>query len=190
VVILDLDMRKPKIHLGFGVSNQIGMSTLLIHKNTIQESIHHSELENLDFITSGPVPPNPSELIISGALDTLIEDLKKEYDYIIVDDPPIGLVSDAMETLKKADFPIYVFKNEYSKKYFTNNIDRLILDNGINKLSVILNSVEINKSTYGKGYGAYGYGNYGYGYGHGYYDDAPALKQSFIKKFFKNKNGI
>ena len=131
VVIIDLDMRRPKIHIGFGVKNTCGMSTLLINRNTIEECIHHSELENLDFITSGPIPPNPAELIISGELEKVIEKLKKSYDYIMIDNPPIGLVSDAMETLKKADYPIYVFKNEYSRKNFINNIDKLILENGI-----------------------------------------------------------
>jgi capsular exopolysaccharide synthesis family protein len=196
VILLDLDMRKPKIHLGFGVENTVGMSTLLIGKSTFEETIHHSDFNNLDFITSGPVPPNPSELIINGKLKVIIEDLKKTYDYVIVDNPPIGLVSDAMEMLKSADYPIYVFKNEYSKKNFVNNLDRLILDNGISKLSIILNSVEMGKGSYGSGYGygySYGYGyggGYGYGYGHGYYntdDVLPKKNKKFKKIFSRNK---
>jgi len=193
VVILDLDMRKPKIHLGFGVNNNVGMSTLLIAKNSINDCIHHSELQNLDFITSGPVPPNPSELIISGVLDEVVEKLKQTYDYVIIDNPPIGLVSDAMEMLKKADYPIYVFKNGYSKKNFVNNLDRLILDNHISKLSVILNAVEMGKGYYGSGYGYgqnYGYG-YGYGYGtsNGYYDiqEVVSNKKINIKNIFTFK---
>jgi tyrosine-protein kinase Etk/Wzc len=181
VVILDLDMRKPKIHIGFGVGNDIGMSTLLIGKAEISECIHHSELDGLDFITSGPVPPNPSELIINGKLDIIIKELQNKYDLVIVDNPPIGLVSDAMELLKKADYPIYVFKNEYSKKYFINNVDQLIVDNGIKKLSIILNSVETIKKSYRGGYG----GAYGYG---GYYEDEPVSQKSFINKMFGRKS--
>jgi tyrosine-protein kinase Etk/Wzc len=190
VVILDLDMRKPKIHLGFGVENTVGMSTLLINKTTYEECIHHSGFDNLDFITSGPIPPNPSELIISGKLDKIVEDLKQMYDFVIIDNPPIGLVSDAMEMLKKADYPIYVFKNEYSRKNFINNLDRLVLDNGISKLSIILNAVEMGKGSYGGGYGygySYGYGyggGYGYGYGQGYYDTKDVMPEK--KGFFKN----
>lgn len=184
VVILDLDMRKPKIHLGFGVENNVGMSTLLINKNKVEECIHKSELENLDFITSGPIPPNPSELIINGELDRVIEELKKIYDLVIIDNPPIGLVSDAMEILKKADYPIYVFKNEYSKKYFVNNVERLILDNNINKLSIILNGVDSSTKSYGGGYGI-GYGGYGYG---GYYEDEPAPQKGFLNKILKRKS--
>ncbi len=187
VVILDLDMRKPKIHLGFGVENNVGMSTLLIDEAKIDDCIKNSEQEGLDFITSGPVPPNPSELIINGKLDIIIEELKQVYDFVIIDNPPIGLVSDAMEVLKKADFPIYVFKNEYSKKYFVSNVDRLVLDNGIKKLSLILNSVEVGSKSYGGGYG-YGYGGgYGYGYGYGYggyYDDGPDVEKSRLSKIF------
>ena len=186
VVILDLDMRKPKIHLGFGVENTLGMSTLLIKSKEISECIHHSELENLDFITSGPIPPNPSELIINGELEKIVKQLHLIYDFVIIDNPPIGLVSDAMEILKIADYPIYVFKNEYSKKYFVNNVDRLILDNGISKLSIILNAVEHGKSAYGGGYG-YGYGGgYGYGYG-GYYEDEPKESHGILSGIFGRK---
>ncbi|PIQ16047.1 MAG: hypothetical protein COW67_05080 [Flavobacteriales bacterium CG18_big_fil_WC_8_21_14_2_50_32_9] len=181
VVIIDLDMRRPKIHIGFGVKNTCGMSTLLINRNTIEECIHHSELENLDFITSGPIPPNPAELIISGELEKVIEKLKKSYDYIMIDNPPIGLVSDAMETLKKADYPIYVFKNEYSRKNFINNIDKLILENGIKKLSIILNAVDFKDKYYSYGY------NYSYSYGqkNGYYYDSKEKETSLLDKILK-----
>lgn len=174
VVILDLDMRKPKIHLGFEVENERGMSTLLIGKDKIEQCIHHSSLENLDFITSGPVPPNPSELIINGEIDKVIKELKKTYDLIIIDNPPIGLVSDAMEMLQKADYPIYIFKSEYSKKSFIKNVDKLVLEDGISKLAVVLNSVEINRHSYGYGYG--------YGYGDGYYDIPELDKKSLMER--------
>ncbi|MBW6482128.1 MAG: polysaccharide biosynthesis tyrosine autokinase [Vicingaceae bacterium] len=181
VIIIDLDMRRPKIHIGFGVKNTFGMSTLLINRNTIEECIHHSELENLDFITSGPTPPNPAELIISGELEKVIEKLKKQYDYIMIDNPPIGLVSDAMETLKKADYPIYVFKNEYSRKNFINNIDKLILENGIKKLAIILNAVDFKDKYYSYGY------NYSYSYGqkNGYYYDSKEKETSMIENILK-----
>lgn len=181
VVIIDLDMRKPKIHKGFNVKNDCGMSTILINKNTIEECIHQSGLKGLDFITSGPIPPNPSELILSNALDNLLEKLKSSYDYVMIDNPPIGLVSDAMETLKKADYPIYVFKNEYSRKNFINNVDKLILENNIKKLSIILNGVDFTDKFYSYGY------NYGYTYGknEGYYTDKNADNSSIKNKLLK-----
>ncbi|MBX2960430.1 MAG: polysaccharide biosynthesis tyrosine autokinase [Flavobacteriales bacterium] len=180
VIILDLDMRRPKIHAGFGVNNDKGMSTILIDKDDIKSCIHHSELANLDFITSGPIPPNPSELIISGKLDDIVAELKKDYDLVVLDNPPIGLVSDAMEMLKKADYPIYVFKSEYSRKNFINNLNKLIGENGIKKLSIILNGVDYTNKFYSYGY------NYNYSYGNKdgyYYDDT--RNESKIKRFLK-----
>ena len=182
VIILDLDMRKPKIHIGFGVKNDKGMSTILIDKDEIKSCIHHSELENLDFITSGPIPPNPSELIISGKLDEVVEDLKKDYDLVILDNPPIGLVSDAMEMLKKVDYPIYIFKCEYSRKNFINNLNKLIIENGIKNLSVILNGVDFSNKYYSYGY------NYNYSYGNKdgyYYDDTK--KENLVNRVLKRK---
>src|SRR5690606_17661769 len=141
VIILDLDMRKPKIHKGFDVENIKGMSTLLIDKDKLENCIHHSKQENLDFITAGPVPPNPSELIINNRLDVILDELKKTYDLIIVDNPPIGLVTDGVEVIRKADYPLYIFRSEYSKKNFIHSIDRLIQENNIKNISVILNGV-------------------------------------------------
>ncbi len=96
VVILDLDMRKPKIHLGFNVENNHGISTLLIGRDTPEKCILKSSLANLDFITAGPIPPNPAELIINPKMDALLEHLKALYDVIIIDLPPVGIVSDEL----------------------------------------------------------------------------------------------
>ena len=179
VIVLDLDMRKPKIHIGFGVNNNEGMSTLLIKKSKLEDCINPSELEGLDFITAGPIPPNPAELIINGEIDKLVTELKKTYDTIIIDNPPVGLVTDGLSIIKKADFPIYVFKANYSKKHFTDNAERIIKDNKVSKLSIVLNNIDTQKSTYGKGYG-YGYTTYG-----GYYTEEQEDKKkrfSFKKK--------
>ncbi len=183
VVILDLDMRKPKIHIGFAVENSRGMSTLLIGKDTIDEAIQHSTLENLHIITAGPVPPNPSELIISKKMDDILEHLKTIYDVIIIDNPPVGLVSDGIAMIQKADYPIYIFRADYSKRNFIQNVDRLFNEANISRLSVLLNGVDVDRKNYGYNYG-YGYG-YGYGSGYGYYDeDKDKIKK---KKSFFNK---
>jgi capsular exopolysaccharide synthesis family protein len=173
VVLVDLDMRKPKVHKGFKVANTVGMSTLLIGKSTLEESIHHSEVENLDYITAGPVPPNPSELIISKPMEDLLAELKKRYDLVVIDTPPVGLVTDGLPIIQEADYPLYIFRADFSKKQFIQNADRLINENHIRKLSVILNGIDLERSRYTNSYG-YGYG-YGYGYrsayGDGYYNE-------------------
>lgn len=173
VVILDLDMRKPKIHLGFNVENNKGVSTLLIGKNTLEDCIIKSSLSNLDFITAGPIPPNPAELIINPKMDLLLENLKNLYDVIIIDLPPIGIVSDGIPMMQKADYPLYILRANYSRKMFIAQINKLMSENKVPNLSVILNGVEMSRLKYGYGYGySYGYGyGYGYSYGYGYYED-------------------
>ena len=183
VILLDLDMRRPKINKGFGVDNNYGMSTVLIGKSSIKEAIRHSDQDGLDFITAGPIPPNPSELIISERMGQIIEELKLEYDMVVIDTPPVGLVTDGVTLIQKADYPLYIFRADYSKKHFVQNVDRLINENGIKSLSVVLNGIDLERSRYGYNYG-YGY-SYGYGYGSGYYDEASKKKVSVFKKWFK-----
>lgn len=197
VIIIDADMRKPKIHIGFNSTNEKGLSTLLIGKDTLEECTRASDQENLYFVTAGPIPPNPSELLLSQKMDSLIADLLTRYDYVLIDNPPIGIVTDALSNMIKADYPIYVFRADYSRRFFINNLERLIHENKLSKLSVILNGVELKKSNrygytygYGGGYG-YGYGN-GHGYIHhnyGYYEDDGVInkKQFSLKGIFKRR---
>ena len=154
-VIIDLDMRKPKVHLGFNASNRVGMSHLIVGQATIDEAVQHSEINNLDFITAGEIPPNPSELILSDSFNQLIEELKTKYDIIVIDNPPIGLVSDGIPILAKADIPIYVFKSKYSKRQFAERITELREVQKIKSLCIILNGVEQIDNRYGYGQGYY-----------------------------------
>lgn len=177
VIVIDCDMRKPKIHLGFETDNDLGMSTILINQNSVSECIKHSKMENLHFITAGPIPPNPAELLLTNKMEQVIQELKGIYDFVVIDNPPVGLVSDAVVNLQRADYPIYIFRSDYSRKFFINNLNRLRIENKITRLSCILNSVDINKNKgygYGYGYGSYNFG-YGYGYGFGYYDEESGL---------------
>jgi len=153
VVVCDLDMRKPKIHKGFGVENSEGMSTLLIGRGDIDRAIRKSKLENLDYITAGPIPPNPSELIISNRMTSLLEELKARYDFVILDTPPVGLVTDAVSLLIQADYPLYIFRADYSKKQFVQVADKLINENkiGLSVTSIVSfalqRAVTINEAT-------------------------------------------
>lgn len=181
VIIIDADMRKPKIHVGFNVSNDKGLSNLLIGRIKLEESIIQSTLDNLHFITAGPIPPNPSELLLSDSMSELIKKLEGMYDYVVIDNPPVGIVTDAMVLLNKADYPIYVFRAGVSRKFFVNNLQKLIFDNKIKNISIVLNGMEHKGGkAYGYGYG-YGYGNYGYtSSGYGYYDDEVRKKRRKI----------
>ncbi len=194
VILLDLDLRKPKVHLSFNAHNHAGMSTILIGKDKYEDCIIKTDFETFDIIPSGPTPPNPAELANSKAFDELLEQLKTVYDVIIIDTPPIGIVSDAIFSFQRADLPIYVSRANYSKRVFINNINYLFEQNSIHNLSVVLNGVSIVSSRYGYGYSGYGYGysGYGYGYGFGYgyysYDQKPQKKKSFLDKFKHKKH--
>ncbi len=176
VVLIDLDLRKPKIHKGFGVKNDRGMSNLLTSELSIQDCINHSSLENLKYITAGPTPPNPSELILSDKMKQLLQELKDTFDYVVIDNAPVGLVTDGIETLRMSDYPIYVFRADYSEKFFIQNLLRLKTENNITRLAAVLNDMDMNKKLYGYNYGY----NYVYGYGTktGYYtDDEDVIKK-------------
>jgi len=165
VVVLDLDLRRSRMHEEFKITNKLGISSYLVGDNTLDDIIQKNVNENLHVITAGPKPPNPSELLVTTQFDELIEELKKEYEYIILDTPPIGLVTDAMILLKMADVGLIVTRANYSKKSFINNIERFSSEHKLTNLGFILNGMESNKR---QGYG-YGYG-YGYGSGKGYYE--------------------
>lgn len=189
-IILDFDMRKPRLDKVFGIESYKGISTILSGQTGIDECIIESGIPNLDFITSGPVPPNPSELILLPSLSELIEHLKKSYEYIIIDTPPIGLVTDALEALKLSDYPIYVVRAAYSNKAFLQNINRIIVENKIHNLSIVINDFGRGASGYGT-YSTYGnYYGYGYGYGtqygEGYYTTSTNEENtSFFKRLLK-----
>lgn len=188
VVLVDMDLRKPKVHLGFDVNNDIGMSTVLIGRNNLEECIKNSDIKGFDFITSGPLPPNPSELAMSDDFDLVLSSLKEKYDVILIDTPPIGIVSDAISSYRRADVPLYIAKAGYSKKNFINNLNYLLEEKEIPTISVILNGGNVSHSRYGYGYTMrkYGYGyGYGYGYSSGYYTKEDDVSEPFYIRLFK-----
>jgi len=155
IIILNLDMRKPTLHTYFGISNQYGMSTLLSGNISLKEAIQKTPYQNIDLITAGPIPPNPSELIQSPYMQKILHKLKEEYDVIILDTPPIGLVTDAQNILHMVDICLYVFRGDYSKKEFVKSLNELASIDDICSLGVILNDIKLDKNHYGYGYGYY-----------------------------------
>src|SRR5690606_4303032 len=105
--------------------NTYGMSSLIVGQCTLEQCLQHSSLEGFDFITAGPIPPNPSELLLSTAYQDIITKLKSIYDVIIIDNPPVGLVSDGIRNLTESDIPIYIFKSHYSKRHFADRVREL-----------------------------------------------------------------
>jgi len=153
VILLDLDMRKAKTNLPVSdADSSKGVSTILIRKNTWEECVVKTSLPNFDYLPSGPHPPNPSELLMNGEFTELIDDLKKQYDCIILDTPPVGLVTDGIMAMKRADVSVYVFRANYSKKEFIFNLQRIISINKFSNITTLLNAVPAHGKTYGYGY--------------------------------------
>lgn len=154
VVILDLDLRKPRVHNAMAEDNPAkGVSTILINKHTIEECIRPSGINHLDYIPAGPTPPNPSELLLNNEFQILLDKLSKQYDLIVLDTPPVGVVTDGILAMRKADLPVYVFRANYSKKEFLRIFNRLQKVNNIHNLAVILNAVPHGVDKYyGAGY--------------------------------------
>lgn len=182
-VIVGLDLRKPKIFGDFaGIENNVGVVNYLVHDARLEDIIDKTEVPHLDVITSGEIPPNPSELLMSDRMDTLMEELKKQYDYIILDSPPVGLVSDALELTKYADATLYLVRQNFTKKGMFNFINDKYKTGEVTNISFILNYFN-EKSKYGYGYG-YGYGKYSNGY---HEDDQKPSFLIRIKQLFKRK---
>lgn len=153
VILLDLDMRKAKLNPASGASDlSRGVSTVLIRKNNWRECISETEIENFHIIPSGPHPPNPSELLMNGAFSQMLAELRQQYDYVILDTPPVGLVTDGIMAMKHADTSIYVFRANYSKREFMMNLRRIININKFQNITTLLNAVPTGGKTYGYGY--------------------------------------
>lgn len=182
-VIIGLDLRKPRLSDEFNLKNQIGVVNYLIKQNSLAEITNATQIPNLDVILSGPIPPNPSELILSDAMKELIIELKQKYDYIVLDTPPVGLVSDALELAQYADVTLYIVRQNYTKKDMITLLNTRIKRGELTNASIVLNGYE-NKAKYGT---AYGYG-YGYGaYSNGYHEEEEKLSfwKVILNKFKK-----
>ena len=165
-VLLGFDMRKPKLYQEFGINNNIGLSSYFSNQETLDGIIQASnKIPTLDVITSGPIPPNPAELIASEKCDELFKELKERYDYIIIDTPPLGLVTDAFLLMRHTDVNLFIVRQGITNKNIFGSIIKDLEDRGIN-VSIIINGIDTGKS-YGYSYGKYRYG-YGYAYGYGY----------------------
>jgi len=178
-VIVGLDLRKPKIFGDFNLENNVGVVNYLIGQKNISEIIQKTEIPYLDIISSGPVPPNPSELILGESMKELLDDLKSKYDYVILDTPPIGLVADALELVEYCDVTLFVVRQNLTKKSMLSLVNEKLKKGELKNVSIILNGFE-NKAKYGY---AYGYGSYGNGYHEE--EEEKSNTKKIIKKIFK-----
>jgi tyrosine-protein kinase Etk/Wzc len=163
-VILEFDIRKPKVLSGLGLPKGPGITNYLVGKANLEDLIRPvPEQENLFVIGCGPVPPNPAELLLDQRVEDMFVYLRQHFDIVVVDSAPVGMVSDAMTLSKFADSTLYLVRHRHTFKKQVALIDEFYQQNKLPKVSIIINDVKMKA-----GYGYYGYGRYGYGYGYGY----------------------
>ncbi|GAB3895539.1 GumC family protein [Spirosoma agri] len=175
-VILEMDLRKPKIHSVVGVNNTVGISNYLIQEATLDDVLQEIPgFPNYYIITCGPIPPNPAELLSSPALGQLFRELRERFDYVIVDSPPVGLVTDAQLISPYVDATMFMVRHDHTPKAYLRMIDNLYKEHRFQRLNLILNAVGGGES-YQYGYG-YGYNNYG-----GYYEESTKIAKTSTRK--------
>ena len=169
VLLIDLDLRKPNIHTKLGLENDNGMSNYLIGDCKAEDIIVHNTPFGFDFVRAGTIPPNPGELVHSDKLTQTIEKAREDYDFVIMDTSPIGLVPDAYAVIEHSDMCLFVIRcMQTNKSFCKQTLEQMteVVDNP-EKIQIVLSDIPTEgRHSYGSGYG-YGYGGYGgYGYGH------------------------
>ncbi len=162
VLLIELDLHKPKVQKALSMTSDIGISSILIGKVGIKDCILETPIENLDAILSGPTPPNASEIILSKHLAEVFEYGRNNYDYVIVDTAPIGLITDALVIMKYVDISLFVLNTKFANKKVISITQEIVDANKLTNFGLILNGVKRKRSRYYYNY------NYGYGYGYGY----------------------
>ncbi len=179
-VILEFDIRKPKLLSGLGISKGPGITNFLVGKVKLEDVVKQvPDQENLFILGCGPIPPNPAELLLSGKVEEMFDWLRQNFDVVLVDTAPVGMVSDAMTLSKFADATLYLVRQGHTFKKQVALIDEFYQGQKLPKLSIVINDVKLKP-----GYGYYGYGRYGYGYGYGYgsYYEEETAPQNFFEK--------
>jgi len=163
VLLIDADLRRPSVHSVFKLENNKGLSSLLIEATETEETIKQTDLANLHVITSGPTPPNPSELLSSPSFDRCLDRLRPHYDKIIFDACPTLMISDVLSLAQKVDGMIFVIRAEQPYRGVVSKAIGQLTNVGANLLGVILNGVHRDQQDPAdRYYQQYGYGYYGY----------------------------
>jgi capsular exopolysaccharide synthesis family protein len=177
-ILIGFDLRKPKIAKDFNLMNEKGVSTWLIGQEELENMIQETNYENLHIITSGPIPPNPSELLALDKTQKLINLLKEEYDCIIIDAPPLGIVSDTIRLISMADVCILVVRPGHSLRDMFKKTNDELIASGVKSSSIVINDSKSMKKQY----------NYGEIYG--YIDEKNGMRKHFLKRHTKDETTV
>jgi capsular exopolysaccharide synthesis family protein len=181
VLLVGLDLRKPRINKVFEFEDSPGMSTYLSGNCEYQEIIKKTQVENLFYAPSGPVPPNPAELIETEQMKKFMQRARKEYDFIIFDTPPVAIVTDALLLAEYADINLFIVRQRYTSLNTIELIEQLNTHGELKNMAIILNDISVS--------GYYGYGiRYGYLRGYGYSYGTSYYGSSYYGKYGKKNN--
>jgi len=167
ILIVDTDMRRPRLHRSFGVPNQTGISTVIVGKATLEEAVKRTDVPNLDVLTCGPVPPNPSELLHTERFGAVLAECLKIYDRIILDSPPTSAVTDSAVLGNLADGVILVIKAGETTREAAMHARRQLATAKARLVGVVVNAIDFSNPAYGYEYYYRNYYRYGYTYGNG-----------------------
>jgi capsular exopolysaccharide synthesis family protein len=165
VLIVDTDMRRPRLHRSFGVPNQTGISTVIVGKATLTDAIKSTDVPNLDVLTCGPVPPNPSELLHTDRFAAVLADCGKIYDRIILDSPPTSAVTDPAVLGNLVDGVVLVIKAGETTREAATHARRQLTSANVRLIGVVVNAIDFSNPAYGYDYYYRNYYRYGYTYG-------------------------
>lgn len=154
-LIVDTDMRRPRLHRVFGMANDVGISSVIVGEATLEQAIRKSTTENLDVLVCGPMPPNPAELLHTDRFREIVAELGKRYDRVIFDTPPAGPVTDPVVLGTQVDGTILVVKCEKTNKALAQMTIRMLRDAKARVLGAVLNDVDIHAKRYGRAYHSY-----------------------------------
>jgi capsular exopolysaccharide synthesis family protein len=163
VLLIDTDMRRPRLHKAFGVANEFGVSSLVVGEGKLDDAIKSTDINGLFLMPCGPIPPNPAELLHTQAFSDLLNKLGERFDRIILDTPPVGAVADAVVLSTQVDGVVMVLKAGQTNRDVARRTVRALQDVKANIYGAVLNDVNLEKSKYGDYYYGYAYRYYGYG---------------------------
>jgi tyrosine-protein kinase Etk/Wzc len=177
-LLISCDMFKPSAFRDFQLGSKVGLSNYLSQQvDSVFEIIQNTKFPLFDIITAGAIPPNPSDLLASERFVHLIHELKKVYDVIVLDTPPVGLISQSFEVIKYVDMIAYVLRYKFSEKSFIGDLNDIKLKKGINNIYAILNDVPAKEMTYK-------------GFDYGYYQESKPKKSFFRNLFGRDKAAL
>ncbi|MDN4523942.1 CpsD/CapB family tyrosine-protein kinase [Fictibacillus fluitans] len=154
VLLIDGDLRKPTVHYTFMVSNIHGLTNVLTRQTSLEGAVVKTDVDGLDVLTSGPIPPNPSELLNSKAMEVLMEEAMSKYDYVLFDSPPVLAVTDAQVLANRCDGVVLVTSSGKTEKEAAMKGKELLDHAQAKILGVVLNQKEANENSYYYYYGA------------------------------------